>query len=804
MSAIWMRVRAEMRAHWRAWVALALAFGIAGGAATAAAAGARRAETAYPRFVEEQRSYHVVLGGIGADDESVIRRMRRRIAALPQVAESAFNEFVSDTVEFPRSGTIATFPDIAVLGDPTGRDGYEISVAKAIEGRLADRTRPDEATVDWIAADRLGLSVGDEAIVRLSEFSEENDEPRTVRVAVTIVGVAIGPGSLPAVGQASFGVLAVTPAFIERHRELIEPSNDAPSVRLKNGISDIPAFLEDLRKLPRTVDVPFTLPQHLQGVKETLRFEVVALWALAALLGLAAAAVLGQALARQALVEAADYPRLRALGMSRRALTVVGIVRALAIAGMAAGVSAVVAILGSLLTPIGLSRLVELDLGIAIDGTVLAIGLAATFLAIPLLSVWPAWGAAGLGDAEAASSSRPNRAVRVLSGTSVSAATLTGVRLALEPGRGARATPVRSAVLGSLIGVAALAASVTFAASLHHLIRTPELYGFDWDFIADLGSGEEALALLEEDPDVEAISRGGVIGIEIEGRPLLPFVYEPGAIGPTILEGSAPGAPDEIALGTQLARSLGVGIGDQVSVVLGGASAGAERSQAPPPTVELRVVGTAVVPAFFFQQVQPGEGVAMTLQTLSEHIPGELREGTPLIVRYRDGVDIHAKLGALRDELGFIFAFQVRQPGSDLISLVRVEDLPIGLAAVLALMAAATLVHTLVTSVRRRRQDLAVLKTIGFVGRQIRGAVAWQSSTLTVIALVAGLPLGIAAGRWGWSLFATDLGVLDAPRSPALALALIVPGALLLANAVATLPARAAARTQAAVVLRSE
>jgi hypothetical protein len=802
MSAVWMRVRAELRARWRAWLGLALAFGLAGGAATAAAAGARRAETAYPRFVEAQRAYHVVLGGIGADDGSVFRRIRERIAALPQVEDSAFSEFVSDTVEFPRTGAIATFPDVAVFGDPTGRDGYEISAAKAIEGRLADRTRPDEATIDWIAADRLGLSVGDEALVRLSEFEEGSEEPRIVRAPVTIVGVAIGPGSLPAVGQTTFGVLAVTPAFIERHRELIQPSNDAPSVRLKNGVADIPAFLAGLRQLPREVDVPYTLPQHLQGVKETLRFEVVGLWALAALIALAAAAILGQTLARQAYVEAAEYPRLRALGMSRRALTVVGILRASAIAVMAAGVGVVVAILGSVLTPIGLSRLVEPDPGVAIDGTVLATGLAVTFLAIPLLAVWPAWRAAGLGGAEVPSSARPNRAVVLLAGASVSAATLTGVRLALEPGRGARATPVRTAVLGSLIGVAALAASLTFAASLQHLIRTPELYGFNWDFIADMGDDQEALALLEADPDVEAISHGGAFSVLIEDRSLLPFVYEPGAIGPTMLEGSAPDAPDEIALGSQLARALDVAIGDEVAVTLGGDES--QRGGQPPPTVDLRVVGTTVVPAFFFQQVPPGEGAALTMQTLYENIPDELREGTPLIVRYLDGVDIHAKLGALRDRLPFVFAFQVRQPGSDLISLVRVEDLPVGLAGLLAFMAVATLVHALVTSVRRRRRDLAVLKTIGFVGRQIRGAVAWQSSTLTLIALVAGLPLGIAAGRWGWSLFATDLGVLDVPRSPAIALALIVPGTLLLANAVAALPARAAARTKAAVVLRSE
>ena len=76
------------------------------------------------------------------------------------------------------------------------------------------------------------------------------------------------------------------------------------------------------------------------------------------------------------------------------------------------------------------------------------------------------------------------------------------------------------------------------------------------------------------------------------------------------------------------------------------------------------------------------------------------------------------------------------------------------LAGLLATLALGTLAHALLTSIRRRRRELAVLKTLGFVGGQVRSAVRWQSLTMTGIAAVVGVPAGIASGRWLWLLFA--------------------------------------------------
>ena len=108
------------------------------------------------------------------------------------------------------------------------------------------------------------------------------------------------------------------------------------------------------------------------------------------------------------------------------------------------------------------------------------------------------------------------------------------------------------------------------------------------------------------------------------------------------------------------------------------------------------------------------------------------------------------------------------------------------------------------SSIRRRRRDLAILKTIGFQRRQLTSTVAWQASTLSVVALLVGIPVGIAVGRWIWSAFSNQLGIIPSPALPLLGVLLTIPATLLLANLIAFVPGRAAARVKAATVLRTE
>jgi ABC-type antimicrobial peptide transport system permease subunit len=119
-------------------------------------------------------------------------------------------------------------------------------------------------------------------------------------------------------------------------------------------------------------------------------------------------------------------------------------------------------------------------------------------------------------------------------------------------------------------------------------------------------------------------------------------------------------------------------------------------------------------------------------------------------------------------------------------------------------LAVGTLAHVLLTGVRRRRADLALLKTLGFTRRQVLGTVAWEASALAAVAALIGLPLGVIAGRLAWAVFANQAGVSPAATVPLLTVLLVVPVTLLLANLIAAWPGWQAARLRPAVVLRAE
>ena len=97
-----------------------------------------------------------------------------------------------------------------------------------------------------------------------------------------------------------------------------------------------------------------TLAGEVQG---SIRPQAVGWYALAGLAALAALAVIGQAVARQAVTERAEQPALSALGMQAREFVLLDLLRALLI-GAAGGVGAVaVTALLSPLTPVGEARL---------------------------------------------------------------------------------------------------------------------------------------------------------------------------------------------------------------------------------------------------------------------------------------------------------------------------------------------------------------------------------------------------------------------------------------------------------------
>lgn len=818
MSAVWYRFRAELRTRWRAWLGLALLVGVASGAVMALVAGARRTESSYDRFLRSQRAYDVAVnltlpGGFERlDPDQVVR--------LPQVAEAAVGRILP-TVRLPGGAPAIT--------DPDGRLGIRVNRFKILEGRAFDPDRADEMVVGFEVAERLDLHVGDRVgltndPVEARAALEQATNPVELAYAAldrdilsvlpggkaTIVGIEASPGEFPPFGGDVVPFVHLSPALARRvgvspETALLE--QQVVVVRLERGAVDLPAFEHELERLSGGRPLyTATQTEQADGVRRSIHLQAVALQVLAGLTFLASILILGQLLARAAVLEAAEYPTLAALGTTRRQRLALGILRAGSVALVAVGIAVGTAVAASPLLPWGLARIAEPDAGVALDATVLFLGGAATLALVMGLAVWPAWRAARVVNeaTRPEGRARPSRVASALAGAGVPAAAVGGVRMALERGRGRSAVPVRSTLTCLTLGVLTLVAALTFAASLSHLLDTPSLYGVRWD--AQVTSFEGGVDLARDAPAV--LRARGVVAMSsgYNGLPLqsggvrfdamaLDPIY--GDARPPIVEGRQPAAPDEIALGTRTLGQLGVGLGDTVDTRLQGG-----------PTRTLRVVGRAVIPPVTALS-RFGDGAVVTLDGARRLFPGLDEFDAPsLYLALSPGVERRRVVAALERELELdpdelTSSSGVERP-SDVLNFGRVERMPLVLAAILAGLAAATLAHVLVSAVRRHRRDLALLKTLGFVRRQVSLTVASQATAMVLAALAVGVPVGIAVGRWVWTSVADDLGVVAVPDVPLVAVALVVPAAVLLANLIAAVPAAAAARTRPAVVLRSE
>lgn len=797
MNAVWMRVRAEMRGRWRAWFGLAVLLGLPGGAVIAAAAGARRTETAYPRFLEAQRAHDV---GVGFQPDPSLDL--GRVEALPQVVATArLSSF--DTVE-----GAGAFGGIAAHDDRFGRS---LARWKVLAGRLPRADRIDEAVVGFREAENLDIGVGDVVRRRFHAPHSTEGRGRLVPVTFTVVGIMAGPLDFTVSERSGSGALFLTPAFYRRYADELRRTLDVTLVRLRRGPRDADAFLAGLRRLPEGESaLTVRVEDDVRKVQRSFDLQATALWVLAGFVGLATLLVFGQASARQAFLEASEYPVLGALGMTRAQLSAVGMTRS-ALVGLAGCVLAVgVALLLSPLTPLGRVRVAEPHPGFAVDATALPIGAAAVIGLAGLVSVLPVVRAAHrrgspLGTAEPVGPGRPSGVAGALARAAAPPTVVAGARLALEPGRGSTAVPLRTSVLGVTFGIAALAMALTFDASLTNLLGTPRLYGLRWDSILELSrpSDQERVATaLRSDAAIQAFALGrgeggGISNLiaEIDGNPGVSAIAldeDKGSVLPPVTRGRAPQSAAEIVLAPRTLEAVGKRIGDTVDVRIFGEGPRA-----------MRVVGHGLIPPLG-EDGRFGEGALIRASALTELFPS-VPAVAFIAVRFAPEADGAAVLAGLRRRFGEALA-RIDGPETpvDLVSFGRVQKLPVILAGLLAALAASILAHVLLSSIRRRRRDLAILKTLGFVRAQVRRTVAWQATIFAMVAMMLGLPVGVAAGRWLWNLFANQRGLVPEPRVSFASILLTVVATLGFANLIAAVPGRAAARIRPAVMLRAE
>ncbi len=772
------------------WAAVALLTAVTATVGLGALAAARRSLDAHPRMLDRLGLPDaVVFLGVPDNGEGIPWLDPAAVAALPEVRTMALAQ-----------PTLGAEVDDAGNLDPAGRTSLIAALDDRMfatmnrvflkQGRLP---RPDEAdavAVSRGASERLGVGVGDRLRYKVLAPDDvarvvEHDLTAGTLVTPRVVGV-YQPHELgdDAVHPFTGAEILASPAFLDAHPGI--GTYRVAAVDLHGGKEALPAFRRRLVETFGPEWDPGTGEGELAAVRRVVRPEATAAGAFGVVALMAGLIVVIQALARQCAARRDDQAVLAACGLTgrQRATTLWLPALGAIVAGVAAGLAGAGAV--SALGPVGVARLIEPDPGLRFDPLVILAGGLGLAVVLAVAAAPFAWRAAIRGG-DATGPAHPGVLGRVLAAGPLSVRV--GAALAGRAG-GARSA-VRGAVLGSASAVVAVVAVATFGSSLDRLAGDPAYYGQDYDLATWDGYGvfedDVITGVLSRDPDVEAVSLEAGASGEIGGREVSLSALSDMGIGVVVTAGRAPAGGDEVVLGRRLAQRLGAGVGDDVTVTVGDSSR------------RYRVVGHGVLPN------GAGDGALFTHDGLYRVAPDA--EVGFQYVRIRPGGEaaaVQARYEAAFDECAVECDIDPPAPPTDVSYLHRVGNLPNLLAGALAVLGVAATIHALVLVGRRNRRSLAALRAVGATRRQAGRVVLVQASLVAGAAVAIGIPLGWAAGRAGWRLFADDLGVVPDPTTPWLASLGVMAALFVLAHAAAVLPSRAAARVPVASDLREE
>lgn len=794
MDALGLVLRTGSRARRASLVALAVLVAVVVGATAAGAAGAHRTATALDRFVAATSTSDLQVEAVAAP-----------LAVDPRAGVALADEIGAvDGVD--RVGVANGYPV------ETGLTDDDFMVYASVDGSLLDRLdRPrlltgrwpaadaaDEIVVNETAARTLGLGIGD-------EVAGPTLSPDTIEA--TFSGDAFAGFDGPTLHLRVVGVarpgrelsprrnVTGTEAYASPGFAVVHGAGSAAYVTRLGVEADDPAAVTDAvaavveREIAGAGFATTTTTEEVwvgdtRSAHRTLALTLLGFTVVVAAAGLI---VVLQALARQVDLGAADDPVLDALGLTRRERVAVAVVPAVAAAvvGSVAGAAAAIAASGAF--PIGIARRAEVDPGIRVDPVVLlgvaGVALAALF-AVALRAAWVATRRAG------GTRRRRGAAASLVASAPIAPATEIGLRLAFERGLGRTRLPVRSAIAGAVVAIAAVVAVSVVVTSADDVAAHPARYGWTWTTMPDslAEDGEAAAAAAAEVDGVDAVALLGCAGLTVDDHrvPTCALLPVAGSSAFTQVDGRQPLGDDEVALAPATAEDLGVAIGDTVTV-----------DGAPRP---LTVVGTVLAPPV--ERGDPTEGAVLAPGAFEAIVDPASLDGY-VTVRYADGADPAVVQAALEAE-GFRFATGSRpsEPG-EIAQIRATRDLLLALVALIGVLAAVGLLHHLTTSVRRRGHDLAVLQALGFDRGDVRRAIGIQAVATAVVGLVVGIPLGVIVGRTVWRAAVASLGVLGSASVP-LGVAAAVAAATLVGAVVLGLgPGRYASHRLPGDVLRA-
>jgi len=700
----------------------------------------------------------------------------------------------------------------------------------AIDGRLANPKQADEIVVSALIARVAGWHVGE--TVPIGFYTNVQSTlpgygtgagfkiKPYMRIEMKVAGIVAFNNQvvLDSLDATATAEIVYTPALVHRLVQCCI-NNTTSFLRLDGGAGSVTAVEREIQRAAGpNVFISFGVKSSTAVAERAIKPESIALGVFGGIAALAALLIAGQAMGRQLRFGAEEEQALRALGASPAMIMGDGLVGLLA--GVFAGSLLAVAVAVGLspLAPIGVVRPVYPDPGVAFDWTVFGLGFVVLVLVLT--------GVAGLMAYRQAphrvrrqvdrGARRQFKVISSASGPRLPAPAVEGIRFALDPGTGRNTVPVRSVIAGTTLAIVVVVATVTFGASLDSLVSHPRLYGWNWDYELTGGGGiapvpgQLAATMLDGDRSVAAWSGvyfGGTASVDGELVPVL-GQREHAMVSPPVLSGHGLDTSGQIVLGGATLSALHKRVGDTVETSIGGSTPN-----------RLKIVGTATMPIIGVQVggQHPGMGtgaiVSSTLIPVSASNPNDVSPAGPsaVLVRLRSGANPVTSLRSLRRiaaELTLprnygVTVLTVQRP-SEIINYRSMGTIPAFLGVGLGAAAVAAVGFTLVASVRRRRRDLALLKTLGFTRRQLAATVAWQSSIVVFLGIVVGVPVGIVVGRLLWNLFAHAIDAVPQTTVPAVTIFLITVGALALANVVAALPGRIAANTSTAILLRVE
>jgi hypothetical protein len=839
LTVAWYRFGATFRRRWGGYLAIVLLVGLVGGIAMGSIAAARRTQSSYPAFLASTNASNLTMSTYGVTGNSpannYLPALTRKIMHLPGV------RLVQSWVGV---GVVPLEPDGAPnLSSPINTVGsvnglyFDEDRATPVVGRMADPRRSDEFVTTAAGASALRVHVGQVipmGVYGAAQFGAPGfGTPRVPpqrKIDMRLVGIVVFNNQVIQDDADRYPTnVLFTPALT---RTLLASSAQGTwyAMQLAHG-TDIAAFEEKLlHVLPSGSDANFSITSIAETkVERAVKPESIALGVFGAIAALAAVAIGALTISRVLRSDEEDLTVLRALGAGPATTMVDGLIGVLAAIVAGALLAVALAVSLSPLSPLGPIRAVYHPAGIAFDWTVLGLGLLVLIGGLGAIALALAYRGAPHRLASKTSIERPTGFGLLQKATSsgMSAPGAVGLRFALQPGRGRTSVPARSVLVGATLAVALVTTTLTFSSGLHTLVSRPALYGWNWNYAltSENGVPPQALAVLSRDHDVAAWSGYQNISVQIDGQTVPALLgNNHAAVAPPILSGHGIDANNQIVLGPSTLALLHKSVGD---IVIGSFGTPNTAPLYIPP-FKMVITGTATLPAIGGESNFADHPSMGTGAVLSDHVSPAFLDAAQDPDRTLDGpglvfVRLHSTVSAaagpadmkrIADFSDKAFAADPNATGdsvqvlgvqhpAEIVNYQSTGATPVILAAGLGVGAIVALALTLMASVRRRRRDLALLKTLGFTSRQLSATIAWQASVIAVIAAIIGVPIGIAAGRQLWTLFARNIDAVPQPTVPA-SVILVAIGTLVLVNLVAAIPARVAARTPAALALRSE